>query len=47
MRVLRRLFRLSTPQTTDPDSRLDAVTFYSALSFMALILVVTLPYRPF
>ena len=47
MSVLRRFFQLSTPQAVDPDARLDTVTFYSALSFMAVILVVTLPYRPF
>ncbi len=47
MRALRRLFRFSTPQAADPDARLDTVTFYSALSFMAVILVITLPYRPF
>lgn len=47
MRALRRFFRLSTAPAVDPDARLDTVSFYSALSFMAVILVVTLPYRPF
>lgn len=47
MRSLRQFFIRSRIGSRTADARLDAITFYSALSFIALIVVVTLPYRPF
>lgn len=47
MRALRHLFTTPVSRSADADRRLDTVTFYSALSFLALIVIATLPYRLF
>lgn len=47
MRILRHLFQRPVTASSKADARLDCVTFYTALSFMALIVLVTLPHRPF
>ena len=35
------------PSTTAPQDRVHTLTFYSALSFMTLLLIVTIPHRLF
>ena len=41
------LTRLRKLFPAKPEERLPALNCYSALSFMALIVIATLPYRPF
>lgn len=47
MRALRTLFSTPVSRSADADRRLDALTVYSALSFLALIVLATLPHRLF
>ncbi|MFZ5734717.1 MAG: hypothetical protein ACOY4O_18430 [Pseudomonadota bacterium] len=47
MRALRHLFTDPVSRSADADRRLDTLTVYSALSFLALIVLATLPHRLF
>lgn len=47
MRALRDLFSQPNSPSAAADRRLDMLTVYSALSFLALIVLATLPHRLF
>lgn len=47
MSALRQLFTTSASRSAAADRRLDMLTVYSALSFLALIVLATLPHRLF
>lgn len=47
MRALRHLLSQPYSRSADADRRLDTLTVYSALSFLALIVLATFPHRLF